>query len=391
MPARERFLAELDGIGRAAAMDADEARAAGLDPLTLRTIAADTGAGANLLQVAPLPSTFSYTSFSSYDACGLQYAFRYVYRVPGPDKPVAAYTFGSTAHEAFEAFTKERRERAARGEPPPSREDLEAAFRARWVPTGFGDRTTEEGYQRRVASLLDNFWEGEIASLGEALREEQDFELRLGPGRRRRPGRSSTAPSTGSTGCPTAASRSSTTRPAAPRARRSSTRACSSRSTRSPAAMPWASGRRRGSRCTSPRRRCGCRRPGRTSSWTRPATRSWPASRPCGGDFPARRASVPLLRLPGDVPGAVLMGARPSYARRSRFVARRAQMIRAAPSATRRGVAVQRSPYGFEFAVVVPREHLDARAGRHQADALRRRRSHRTRVCAATDQPRSWR
>nr|MBA3235250.1 PD-(D/E)XK nuclease family protein [Chloroflexota bacterium] len=31
-------------------------------------------------------------------------------------------------------------------------------------------------------SLLDNFWEGEIASLGEALREEEDFELRLDPG-----------------------------------------------------------------------------------------------------------------------------------------------------------------------------------------------------------------
>ena len=76
---------------------------------------------------------------------------------------------------------KERRERLARGEPPPTREDLEREFRARWAPTGFGDETTEEGYQRRVATLLDNFWTGEVSSLGEALHEELDFELTLEP------------------------------------------------------------------------------------------------------------------------------------------------------------------------------------------------------------------
>ena len=70
------------------------------------------------------------------------------------------------------------------GEPPPTREDLEAAFRARWTPTGFGDKATEEGYQRRVATLLDNFWTGEVSSLSEALHEELDFELTLEPGGR---------------------------------------------------------------------------------------------------------------------------------------------------------------------------------------------------------------
>ena len=101
--------------------------------------------------------------------------------MPPREEPVAAFTFGSTAHEAFEAFTRERRERAARGDPPPTREDLEREFRARWVPTGFGDKTTEEGYQRRVATLLDNFWQGEVSSLSEALHEELDFELTLEP------------------------------------------------------------------------------------------------------------------------------------------------------------------------------------------------------------------
>jgi DNA helicase-2/ATP-dependent DNA helicase PcrA len=179
--AREALVLDLAHIGRAAAFAADEARAHGFDPLTLRTVALDSDAGANLLEVAPLPTRFSYSAFDTYERCPLQYAFRYVYRMPERAAPVAALTFGSTAHAAFEAFTRERRERVARGEPPPTREDLEREFRARWVPTQFGDKAAEESYGRRVQSLLDNFWDGEVAGIGEAIVEEQDFELTLEP------------------------------------------------------------------------------------------------------------------------------------------------------------------------------------------------------------------
>ncbi len=179
--ARDDLATELTTLARSAATTADDARAQGLDPLTFHAIALDSGAGANLLQIAPLPRTHSYSSLSVYDTCSLQYAFKYVYRMPPRDEPVAAFAFGTTAHEAFEAFTKDRRERTARGEPPPTREDLERAFRARWTPADFGDKTTEEGYQRRVATLLDNFWTGEVSSLSEALHEELDFELTLEP------------------------------------------------------------------------------------------------------------------------------------------------------------------------------------------------------------------
>jgi DNA helicase-2/ATP-dependent DNA helicase PcrA len=177
--ARELFADELTAVGRSAAMRADEARAAGLDPLTLRTVALDSGAGANLLQVAPLPERHSYSSLNTYEACPLKYAFGYVYRMPRPDKPVAPFTFGTTAHEAFEAFTRARREAVARGEAPPTRQDLEREFRARWVPADFGDQVTEATYGRRVQTLLGNFWEGEVASLGEAIAEEREFELVL--------------------------------------------------------------------------------------------------------------------------------------------------------------------------------------------------------------------
>jgi DNA helicase-2/ATP-dependent DNA helicase PcrA len=166
-------LAALAGEAMAAA---DGSRAFGVDPLTLRVLATVGGAGANLLDVAPLPATFSYSQMNVYEACPLQYAFQRLYRIP-TSRTVGALTFGSTAHAAFEAFTRERREAVARGESAPTRADLERLFLAEWRPDGFEERTTEEGYQRRIATLLDNFYEGELSSLGEALMEETDFEL----------------------------------------------------------------------------------------------------------------------------------------------------------------------------------------------------------------------
>lgn len=175
--AREAFRAELTSLGQSIGLSAEASRAAGLDPLTLREIALDSGAGANLLEVASLPPTFSYSSYNTYERCPLRYAFRYLYKVPSPDKPVAAFAFGSAAHAAFEAFTKERRERVARGDPAPTREDLERLFHEQWEPLAFGDKPTEVAYQRRVDTLLGNFWTGEVSSLGEAIAEEQDFDL----------------------------------------------------------------------------------------------------------------------------------------------------------------------------------------------------------------------
>jgi RecB family exonuclease len=180
--ARERLAARLAEVGTSAALDADQVRAAGLDPLTFRTVALDTGSGANLLKVAPLPPTFSYTSLSAYEECGLRYSFKYVYRIPSPDRPRAAASFGSTAHAAFETFTKERRERLARGEEAPNREDLERLFKANWKPTEFGDQTTEARFAKKITNLLDNFYTGEIESRATVLHEELKFTLVLDPG-----------------------------------------------------------------------------------------------------------------------------------------------------------------------------------------------------------------
>src|SRR5206468_6222197 len=145
-----------------------------LDPLTLRVLARDTNAGVNLLEVAALPSAFSYSQIDTYERCPLQYAFRHVYRIPS-SRSSGALTFGSSAHAAFEAFTKERRERLARGEAPPDRADLDRLFEAEWKSGEFEEKTSEENYRRRVRTLLDNFWEGEVATVGQAEREEEAF------------------------------------------------------------------------------------------------------------------------------------------------------------------------------------------------------------------------
>jgi RecB family exonuclease len=185
--ARDVLATQLAEVGRGAAAVADAARTAGLDPLTFRHLALDSAAGSSLLDIAPVPGHFSYSALNAFERCGLAYALQYVYRIPEPARPQAPLTFGSTAHAAFEAFTRERRERIARGEPAPTREDLERLFAANWQPTGFADRTEEQAFGRRVGRLLDNFWSGELASVGEALSEEQSFELVLEPDDRSAP------------------------------------------------------------------------------------------------------------------------------------------------------------------------------------------------------------
>jgi superfamily I DNA/RNA helicase/RecB family exonuclease len=176
--ARRSIATEFGALATRAVESAEDARSHRLDPLTLRVLALDDGAGVNLLEVATLPSAFSYSQIDTYERCPLQYAFKHIYRITS-SRSSGAMTFGSSAHAAFEAFTKERRERLARGEPPPARADLDRLFEAEWKPGEFEEKTSEVNYRRRVRTLLDNFWDGEIATVGQAEREEEAFELVL--------------------------------------------------------------------------------------------------------------------------------------------------------------------------------------------------------------------
>ncbi len=141
------------------------------------------GAGANLLSVAPVPGHFSYTQpvpRTRRVRCGTPSA--YVYRIPEPDRPVAAFAFGSTAHATFEAFTRERRERIARG-----RADAHARGPRERTSRPTGTRRPSATPPRRPATSAASTacWttSGTASSraVGEAIHEEQDFELVLEP------------------------------------------------------------------------------------------------------------------------------------------------------------------------------------------------------------------
>ncbi|HEY8868186.1 MAG TPA: hypothetical protein VIM30_02205 [Candidatus Limnocylindrales bacterium] len=67
----------------------------------------------------------------------------------------------------------------ASGDPPPKRADLDRLFEAEWKTGEFEEKTSEQNYRRRVATLLDNFWDGEPGLVGQAEHEQMPFELIL--------------------------------------------------------------------------------------------------------------------------------------------------------------------------------------------------------------------
>ena len=96
-----------------------------------------------------------------YERCPLQYAFRYVYRMPRARIRSAAFSLrddGPRGVRGVHPGAPRTRSRAATRRRR-ARTSSASSGRA-GSPTAFGDKTTEEGYQRRVATLLDNFWDG---------------------------------------------------------------------------------------------------------------------------------------------------------------------------------------------------------------------------------------
>ena len=225
---------------------ADEARARGLDPLTFRSVALDSGAGANLLQVAPLPRAFSYSRSTPTSAArsSTRSATSTGSRPTGPSprspsgRPRTRRSRRSPASAASGPRAASRRRPATTSS---------ACSATRWTPTGFGDKTTEEAYRgaSRPCSTTSGTGELQRPRRGDP-RGAVDFELTLDPadgtaaGRRPRLDRPDRPPALGRHRGHRLQDR--------PRlvARRASTRASSCRSTRWPAATRWASARRSG-------------------------------------------------------------------------------------------------------------------------------------------------
>jgi RecB family exonuclease len=178
--ARTDLTAELVAVAEEAAGIAEEARRNGLDPLTLTVLSRHAPAGRTLLELAPLPQTFSHSQLNTYLECPLRYAFDKLYRIPVGEKK-GYFEFGGAIHAAFEAYARSRRDALAAGEPPPGYEVLEAALRAVWQPTNYVDVQAAEHYRTRAEPALRRFYEREVSSLARAVDFEVGFTLELHP------------------------------------------------------------------------------------------------------------------------------------------------------------------------------------------------------------------
>jgi len=180
---RDRVLDELIAIATDAAQAAEDARSNGLDPLTLTVLSRHAPAGEVLLELASLPPAFSHSQFALYRECPLKYAFQHVYQVPVPEEERRAYfEFGAVVHDAFETFSRARRDALAAGEPPPDESDLRRIFDERWQPEVLGDVQTAASYLRRSEPILRAFYQRQLRSLAEALLFEQGFTVDLDGG-----------------------------------------------------------------------------------------------------------------------------------------------------------------------------------------------------------------
>jgi len=142
-----------------------------------QAIAAYVAAGGSPFDLVGPPDWFSYSAFDTFERCPRQYAFRYLCRLPA-EQARPAMDFGSAAHGAFEAFTRERRERLAAANSRP----LEPTWDAASSPPGpeppcRGGRRRDLAPARRAdaRSLLA----AELAAEAETLGEEIRFRLRL--------------------------------------------------------------------------------------------------------------------------------------------------------------------------------------------------------------------
>jgi RecB family exonuclease len=122
---------------------------------------------------APLPVYESHSSISTYAACPLRYAYRYVERRPGEVSP-GQFAFGNAVHKAFEAFVRERIRARAERRAGPGLEVLQAALDRKLSTSGLATGEVEEA-RRRAVPVLGRFLEREAAADGAPVAVELGF------------------------------------------------------------------------------------------------------------------------------------------------------------------------------------------------------------------------
>jgi superfamily I DNA/RNA helicase/RecB family exonuclease len=175
---RGQLTAELVTVAEESAGIATEARSNGIDPLTLTVLGRHAPAGKTLLELAPLPGSYSHSALNVYRECPLRYAFERVYRIPVDDRK-SYFEFGSTIHTAFESYARARRDAVAAGAPVPGYEVLKGAFDQAWQPRNYADIHAAEHYEKRAEPALRRFYDRELSRPGQQIGFEVGFGLEL--------------------------------------------------------------------------------------------------------------------------------------------------------------------------------------------------------------------
>ena len=121
----------------------------------------------------PLPARESHSSLSTYAACPLRYAYRYVERLPG-EVPRWWFTFGSAVHRAFEAFDRARIRARRDGLPAPGYGVLTGAFGDAVDAAGCGPEEAAR-YRARSGPVLGAYLTRAAASDAEPVAVELGF------------------------------------------------------------------------------------------------------------------------------------------------------------------------------------------------------------------------
>lgn len=135
-------------------------------------------AGGSPFDYVDRPAWFSFSTLDLFRRCPRQYALQQLCGLESR-RPRPAADFGSAAHAAFETFTRERRERPARGETPPSREDLERFFEEARVRSSLAAEVDADSWRERAKPMLDDFFAAEVEGCCRTIGEETRFRLRV--------------------------------------------------------------------------------------------------------------------------------------------------------------------------------------------------------------------
>jgi RecB family exonuclease len=114
----------------------------------------------------------SYTSFSTYQQCPLQYRFRYVDRLDWQPRP--ALSFGESLHAALEWFY------SGQTPHPPDLPSLLRQLEKVWVSEGYADAEEEERYLEHAREVLTVFHRANAPRYRLPASVEQPFQVDMG-------------------------------------------------------------------------------------------------------------------------------------------------------------------------------------------------------------------